>query len=146
MIATQSVGIRQIGKNPGFIFQTSSSRSSEVESIGEILNRGGESSCDDMGNTTTRLTIDSQIGITAFYGQGISPLGMLLSQRDVSFHPGKVDIRPTRYDVSENVNLAALQRKDAIEEWARLIYSTQHHQHLAAHRSQPGLDIETQRL
>ena len=121
IIAIQSVGICQISQNTGFVFQTGLSRSSEAESVGQIFNRRGESSCDDMRKTTTGLGIDSQIGVAAFYGEGKRSVGMLLSQSDVSLCPRKVDIRQARYDVMENVNLATLQLNDAIEEWAGFI-------------------------
>jgi hypothetical protein len=108
IIAIQFVGICQVSKNARFIFQTGFTRSSEAESIGQILNCRGESSCDDMRKTPTGLTIDSQLGVAAFYGQGERPVGMLLSQSDVSLYPRQIDIGPTRYNVMEDINLATL--------------------------------------
>src|SRR6516164_7983427 len=114
ILAIQSVGVCQIRKNPRLGFQTRLSRPSEAESIGQILDRRRKSSRDDVSKTTTGQTIDSQVGIAAFYGQRISPLSMLLSQSNVSLHPCEVDIGPTRYDVMESINLTALQLNDAI--------------------------------
>ncbi len=68
IVAIQPVGICQIGEYPGLGFQTCFSRSSEAERVGEILNCRRESSCDDLRKATTGLTIDSQIGVSAFYG------------------------------------------------------------------------------
>jgi hypothetical protein len=61
-----------------------------------------------MRNTTIGLAIDSQIGVSAFYGQVKRSVAMLLSQSDVPLCPRKVDMGPTRYNVMESVNLATV--------------------------------------
>ncbi len=71
---------------------------------------------------------------------------MFLSQPHVAFSPCEVDIRQTWNDVVDGVDLAALQLEDMIEERARFIAPSEHHQSLPAHRGQPDLDIEAQRL
>ena len=46
----------------------------------------------------------------------------------------------------DRVDLTAVDREDAVEERPGLVDAVEHHQDLSAHRGQPDLDIEAQRL
>ena len=46
----------------------------------------------------------------------------------------------------DSINLTTFQLNDAIEEWAGFFPSTKHHQGLAAHHSQPYVDVEAECL
>src|SRR5712692_5955551 len=86
------MGICKVSQNPGFVFQTSPSRSSEAERFGQVFYGRRKPSCDDVRKATTGLRIHSQIRVAALRGERVSAVGVLLSQSSVSLSPSLIYI------------------------------------------------------